>query len=509
MVTLVSDQPVVLGRSLLNAPTVHRIAVGRSRVGIDAAALARVSRNREVLETAIDRGEPIYGVTTGLGALQRRNVPHDEVLDAQRWILRSHAAGVGESLPREIVRAALTVRLQGLLHGYSGIRTLVLERIAELLNLDLIPIVPRTGSLGASGDLAPSAHAFLPLIGEGFLVAQDGSSGPAAEKLGEHGLAPLELVAKEALALINGTHFMAAVGALATVATARLADAADVIAALTLEALYAHPEAFDERVHELRRLEGQARTAATIRALTAGSTRLGAADDTVQDAYSLRCVPQTHGAARAALTFFAELVEVDLNAVTDNPIVFSDPPAVISAGNFHGQSLALAFDTLRLALADLGAVSDRRTFRLLAPSLNRGLPPFLGSPAGPAHGYMIAQYTGAALVAELRVLAHPVSVDNVTTSDNQEDHVSMGMTSALLTIEACAALTNLLAIEAICAAQAIDLSHGELGRGTCEVFKLIRENVPKLDEDRPPAYDIAAIASLIESGRLTVLLDSL
>ncbi len=500
------NETVLLGADELDAQTVRRIAADGVRIRLDPAALERVASNRAALEAAMERGDAIYGVTTGLGALERENVSVREAFSAQRAVLRSHAAGVGAPLSREVVRAAISIRVQSLLRGYSGIRPLVLERIADLLNADLVSVVPRIGSLGASGDLAPSAHAFLPLIGEGELEDADGRRAPAADLLAEHDLEPLALAPKEALALVNGTHFMAAIGALVSVQASNLLDAADAIAALSLEALCGQPGAFEARVHALRELDGQAATAENVRAMVAGSERIGASNGSVQDAYSLRCIPQVHGAAREAMAFFSRMVKVDLNAVTDNPLVFDDPLAVVSAGNFHGQSLALAFDTLRLALADLGSISERRSFRLVSPSLNGDLPAFLSPNAGAGSGYMVAHYTAAALLGGLRALASPVSIDNVPTSDNQEDHVSMGMTAALLAIDSCEALATLLAVEAVCAAQAVDLSEGGLGVGSGRLLALIRERVPTMIEDRPPAEDITAAADLVIGGGVAAAL---
>jgi histidine ammonia-lyase len=505
----VSAAAVTLTGTTLDVAGLHRIAVERAPVSLDTGALAAVAENRRSLEAAIDRGETIYGITTGLGALVRERISAEEATAMQRDILRSHAAGVGEPLPREVVRAALALRLNGLLRARSGVRPLVLERVADLLNLDLVAPVPSTGSLGASGDLAPSAHAFLPLIGEGELTAADGVTHAAIELLAENGLEPLELEAKEALALVNGTHFMTAIGALLSVRVARLLDSADGAAALTLEALHGAPAAFDPRVHELRPLPGQARSAASVRALVAGSERLGTREyDDVQDAYSLRCVPQVHGAAREAAAFFVRMVAVDLNAVTDNPLVL-ETGEIVSAGNFHGQSLAIAFDTLRIALADVSSISERRTFRLLSPSLNHGLPAFLAQEAGRASGYMVAQYTAAALVAELRALAHPASVDSIPTSDNQEDHVSMGMTGALLALRACQKAETVVAVEVLCATQGLETGVRRPGRGVTRLVALVRERVPALEEDRPPAPDIEAVRRLVASGALAAVVQQL
>jgi histidine ammonia-lyase len=476
---------------------------GGSEVALAADALERVERNRRAFARLVERGTPIYGVTTGHGALVLSEVPRELQRQSQANLLRSHAAGAGEELPDAVVRAALGVRLNGLLRGHSGIRPLVLRLLADLLNAGLIPCVPRTGSLGASGDLAPSAHAFLPLIGEGTVRAGDGRRLTGAEALRELDAEPLVLEAKEALALINGTHFMAGIGALLVVRVRRLLDVADLVAATTIDALHGALAPFDPRVHRLRGIAGQRESAAIIAAALRGSEYDRGGDESLQDAYSLRCAAQVHGSAREAWGFFARLVATEVNAVTDNPLVFSDE--VISAGNFHGQALALAFDTLRLALADLGSVSERRTFRLLSPSLNGALPAFLSPSAGPANGYMIVQYVSAALLSELRALAHPVSIDNVPTSDNQEDHVSMGMTGALLALQAVERVERIVAGELLCACQAIDCRPDPPAPAVAGVHALVRERVPPLEEDRPPADDVAALLPLVQGDELARL----
>jgi histidine ammonia-lyase len=341
----------------------------------------------------------------------------------------------------------------------------------------------------------------LPLIGEGEAYDPHGTLVSGAEALAALGLEPLELESKEGLALINGTHFMSAIGALLAVRVARLLDAADLVAAATVDALRGAPAAFEARVHRLRPLAGQQTSAANITAALHGSARIaGPGSAHLQDAYSLRCAAQVHGAAREAFRFFSELVVADLNAVTDNPLVFDDPPEVISAGNFHGQALAVAFDTLRLALADLGSISERRTFRLLSPSLNGRLPAFLTRDAGTSSGYMVVQYTAAALVAELRALAHPVSVDSIPTSDNQEDHVSMGMTAALMALDAADRLERVVAGELLCACQALDCDRGMPGEAVGALHAAVRERVSALTRDRPPADDLAAVLPVITDG---------
>jgi histidine ammonia-lyase len=501
----VTDAVVLDGR--LDAATVLAVATG-ARVELDPDALTDVAACREVLDRLVAAGTPIYGITTGFGALVSERVAPEFQRRLQVDLLRSHAAGTGAELPREVVRAAMAIRVSSLLRGYSGVRPIVPERVVALLNADLVPRVPRSGSLGASGDLAPSAHAFLPLIGEGEVVDRAGRTLSGAQALERLGLEPLALETKEGLALINGTHFMAAIGALLMVRAATLLDTIDVVCACTLDALRGATPAFDDRVHAVRSLRGQIESAANVLTALRGSARVsGPGGARLQDAYSLRCAAQVHGAAREAVAFFDGLVETDLNAVTDNPLVFGDPePAVISAGNFHGQSLALAFDTLRLAIADLGSISERRTFRLVSPSLNGVLPAFLSPTPGPSSGYMIAQYSAAALVAELRALAHPVSVDNVPASDNQEDHVSMGMTAAVMALEAIERLERVVAFELLCACQALDLDPDPPGYVVAMAHAAVRQHVAPLGDDRPPADDARAVEALVREGALAHLL---
>lgn len=497
--------PVTLNGEL-SATDVVAIAAG-ARVELDPAALERVAQNRRVLEQILSTGTPVYGISTGFGALVSNTVAPELQRHLQINLLRSHAAGTGPELPIEVVRGAIAIRANGLLLGHSGVRPVVVQRLAALLNGGYIPRVPRTGSLGASGDLAPSAHAFLPLIGEGQAYDPDGALVSGAEALAALGLEPLELESKEGLALINGTHFMSAIGALLTVRVGRLLDAIDLVTAATIDALRGALPAFDARVHRLRPLAGQSTSAANISLALRGSSRIaGPGSSRLQDAYSLRCAAQVHGAAREALRFFAELVVADLNAVTDNPLVFDDPPEVISAGNFHGQALAVAFDTLRLALADLGSISERRTFRLLSPSLNGRLPEFLTTDAGTSSGYMVVQYTAAALVAELRALAHPVSVDSIPTSDNQEDHVSMGMTAALMALDSADRLEQVVASELLCACQALDCDPGTPGAPVRSLHAAVRELVTPLTRDRPPADDLATVLPLISEGTAAALM---
>lgn len=470
-------------------------------VALDPAALRRVQVSRDTLEAILSSGTAVYGISTGFGALVSNTVAPELQRHLQVNLLRSHAAGTGPDLEPEVVRAAMAIRANGLLLGHSGVRPVVVQRLAALLNSGFTPRVPQTGSLGASGDLAPSAHAFLVLLGEGEAFAPDGSRVSGAQALHRAGIEPLALESKEGLALINGTHFMAAIGALLTLRVGRLLDTADLVAAATIDALRGALPAFDPRVHRLRPLRGQAVSAANVLAALHGSERThGPGSMRLQDAYSLRCAAQVHGAAREGHRFFSELVAADVNAVTDNPLVFADPAEVISAGNFHGQSLAVAFDTLRLGLADLASISERRTFRLVSPSLNGRLPAFLTAEAGASSGYMVIQYTAAALVGELRALAHPVSIDSIPTSDNQEDHVSMGMTGALMALDAVGRVERVLAIELLCACQALDLDSGAPAPAIAALHAAVRERVATLTADRPPAGDLEAVLPVIRDG---------
>lgn len=493
--------PVLIDGSITPSEVVE-VGAG-AQVALTDEALQRIRASRERLEGLLAGGEPIYGVNTGFGALAGEKVSEEYLTDLQLNLLRSHAAGVGSNLPAEIVRGAIAVRLSSLARGFSGIRPLVCERLVEMLDSEWVPVVPRTGSLGASGDLAPSAHAFLPLVGEGEVWSPEGEIVSGAEMVSALGWEPLVLEAKEGLALINGTHFMASVASHVLERSRKLFDLCDLAAASTVDALRGAEAAFDPRAHALRPHPGQIESAAAILAALEGSTRVHPGDDgSTQDAYSLRCAPQVHGAARDALEFFASVVERELISVTDNPLVLEDPDQVVSAGNFHGQALASAFDSLRVALADMASISERRTFRLVSPSTNRDLPAFLSKEPGPSSGMMIVQYTAAALVSELRALATPVSIDSVPTSDNQEDHVSMGMTAADLTMQAVDRLASVLSCEILCSCQAIDLDPGQPGNEVGRLHQVVRGVVPELHEDRPPAPDIEKITGLIDSEEI-------
>jgi histidine ammonia-lyase len=485
------------------------VAHGEARVALGPLTLVAVTRNRASFEEAVGRGVEVYGVTTGVGALVVQPVDAGRTEEAARSLLRSHAAGVGRELAPALVRAAITARLTTLARGHSGVRPELLRVLAELLNHALTPRV-RAGSLGPTGELAAGAHAFLPLIGEGELRDARGALMSGAEGLRRLGLAPLELDGREALALLSGSSWPAAIAGLAAVRVRHVLAAVDVAAALAFDALDGAMPALDPRVHALHHLPGQARSAAHMRAMLAGRERPPRGPGRLQDPYSLRCAPQIHGAARTAAGFFAALVEGELASVTDNPLIFDDPAEVLSSGNFHAQSLAFACDAMRAALADLGGVSERRIYRLVSPSVNGELPPFL-SPHPGASGYMILQYTAAGLVSELRLLAHPVAADSVVVSDNQEDHASNAMLAANTLLESLDRIEAIVAAELVCACQGLDVrpSRGTAGRGSLAAHALVRSVVARLDADRAPADDVAAVAQLVASGAFTRLLDEL
>jgi histidine ammonia-lyase len=501
------DVTVTDGR--LELEDLWRIAHGAARVEIDPRTLEGVARSRAAFEQAIAAGAAVYGVTTGVGALVVQPVDPTCTEEVARSLLRSHAAGVGRELAPELVRAALAARVTTLARAHSGVRPALLQAIAALLNHDLVPRV-RAGSLGPTGELAAAAHAFLPLIGEGEVRDAHGRILPGLLGLKRIGLEPLELDGREALALMSGTSFPAAIAGIAAVRARHVLAAVDVAAAVAFDALDGAMPALDPRVHALHHLPGQTRSAAHMRAVLGGRERVPRAAGRLQDPYSLRCAPQIHGAARAAASFFESIVAGELASVTDNPLVFDDPVEVLSAGNFHGQALACACDTMRAALADLAGVSERRIYRLVSPSVNGELPPFL-TPHPGASGYMILQYTAAGLVSELRLLAHPVGPDNVVVSDNQEDHASNAMLSANTLLDSLDRIESVVAAELLCACQALDVSprDGRPGRGSLAAHALVRSCVPTLDRDRAPADDVAEVADLVASGAFTTLLDDL
>ncbi len=491
---------VVVTGGPLSIADVVAVADRSATVRLGPDAIARMVPARKLVEEVVAEGRPVYGISTGFGALANTRIDPGLAEEAQVALLRSHAAGVGPPLPPEVVRAMLLLRARTLSQGHSGVRPRVVERIIEFLQSDLLPDVPWQGSVGASGDLAPFAHLMLPLIGEGTIGGT-----PAVDVLAEHDLEPLTLQAKEGLSLLNGTEGMLALGILALHRARTLATSADIACALSVEALLGSERPFQERIHELRPHPGQADTAANMRALLAGSEIVASHRDdfthAVQDAYSLRCAPQVHGAARDTMGFAAEVFTREAGAVVDNPIVFPDSGDVVSGGNFHGQPLAFALDFLAVAVTEVGSISERRTDRILDPERSSGLPPFLATQPGLNSGYMLAQYTAAALVAENRVLSHPASVESIPTSGSQEDHVSMGWGAAKKLWDVLDNTTRVLAVEVICAVEGLE--HREPlqpGLGTAAAADAIRAVVPRLTADRPPGPAIEEVAGLIDRG---------
>ena len=458
------------------------------------------------MERAVAAGEPVYGVTTGFGAMASTRIDPSDAKELQLSLLRSHAAGVGPPLPAPMVRAMLLLRARTLSQGHSGVRPVVVERLMNLLELDLLPVVPAQGSVGASGDLAAFAHLTLPLVGEGELTHGD-TRQPAAEVLAVHGIEPLELEAKEGLSLLNGTEGMLAFGVLGLARAERLASAADIACALSVEALLGSVRPFQARIHRLRPHPGQLDSAANLANLLDGS-EIGAShrDDfvhAVQDAYSLRCAPQVHGASRDVLQHAADVFDRELGAVVDNPIIFPEDGDLVSGGNFHGQPLAFALDFITMAVTELASISERRTDRILDPERSSGLPPFLAQRSGLHSGLMLAQYTAAALVAENRVLSHPASIESIPTSGSQEDHVSMGWGAGRKLMDALDNAGRVLAVELLCAAAGTE--HRAPLRpapGTAAALAAVRTVVEPVGDDRPLGGDIEAIARLIEDGEL-------
>ncbi|MDQ2854393.1 MAG: histidine ammonia-lyase [Chloroflexota bacterium] len=478
------------------------------QVALDPDAAERMLASRAVIEQLVAEGATVYGVTTGFGDLANVRIEPGQVAELQRNLVRSHTAGVGEPLPVDVVRAMLLLRANALAIGLSGVRPAVAELLCGMLNESIHPVIPSRGSVGASGDLAPLAHLAAVLIGEGEADTPTGPM-PGAEALSGAGLVPLELGAKEGLALLNGTQLMTAIAALVLHDGRRLAASADVIGGMSLEAMEGTGAAFDEELIGARPHLGQVAVAAHLRALLLGS-QIGAshADSShrLQDPYSLRCMPQVHGAVRDGLDQLERVLTVEMNAVTDNPLVFTDG-RVVSGGNFHGEPMALAIDYAKIALAELASISERRTARLVDAHLS-GLPPFLSDEPGLRSGLMIVQYTAASLVNEMQTLTHPSSVDTIPTSANQEDHVSMGATAALHLWQILGAAETVLAIEALCAAQGLDFrAPMRPGAGLARAHAGLRSRVPHLAEDRSPAPDIAAARELLHSGDLLAAAD--
>jgi len=495
----------------LTVSDVWAVAVGRAPVELSDAARDRMRAARELVERAAHgTSEHTYGINTGFGRFVSTAIPEELTEELQLRLLRSHACGVGDRYPDEIVRAAMLLRANTLAKGNSGARISTVELLLDCLDRGVVPVVPSRGSVGASGDLAPLAHLALPLVGEGEAFV-DGDRLSGAEALARVGLEPTRLAAKEGLSLINGTQFMAAYLALGLVRARRLARAADVACAMSLEALQGSRTSFLPQIHALRPLKGQGDSAANVLRLLEGSAIMESHRwcDKVQDAYSLRCAPQVHGASRDLFDYADYTVSVELNAATDNPLVLVDDEALVSNGNFHGQPLAFALDALAMAASELANISERRVERLVNPNLSDGLPPFLTLDGGLNSGFMIPQYVAASLVSENKVLSHPASVDSIPTSAGQEDHVSMGSISAVKAWQVLANCERALAIELLAGAQAVEF-HAPLepGAGVREARAAVRVLSPRLREDRSLAADIEAVAVSIRDGSLLAAVEA-
>ena len=474
---------------------------------------SRVVRSRRLLEDAIAGGGATYGVNTGFGKLASTRVPDEHLADLQRNLLLSHAVGVGAAIPRSVARLMLDLKIVALGQGFSGVSPRTFERLLTFAERDLVPVVPSRGSVGASGDLAPLAHMALPLIGYGTFMMPDGRECAAAEVLAEEGLGPIELQAKDGLALINGTQFMGAYAACILDRARRLVRTADILGAMSLEALQGSATPFDARIHAIRPHDGQVTVARNIRMLLVQSEILESHRHCgkVQDPYSLRCIPQVHGASRDTLSHAVHVVETDINSVTDNPLVFAgqegtdggvdSPPDVLSGGNFHGQPLALVLDYAAIALAELASISERRTYLLLEG--HDGLPRLLMRETGLNSGFMIPQYTSAALVSENKVLCHPASVDSIPTSLGQEDHVSMGSVGAVKLWQVLENVENVLAIELLTAAQALDYRAPlRPGRGVEIAHQFVRGVVPHREADYLFQDDMRPCVELVRTSAL-------
>lgn len=496
-------EPLQIGSSQLRIPQLVEVARGGLAVFLSKEAEARVLQGQGLVEEWVREGRKVYGITTGFGALADVAIAPEKARALQRNVLMSHAVGVGEALPEEVVRGAMLLRVRDATLGRSGLSLEIVRRIVDFLNLGVVPIVPAKGSVGASGDLAPLAHMFLPLMGEGE-VTYKGRRLSGAQVLEELGMAPLEPGPGEGLALINGTQVMTAIGALVVWDALQLARTADAACAMSLEVLLGTRTEFDPRIHKARPHPGQAVSAHNMLRITAGSEIISSHKDCsrIQDAYTLRCSPQVHGASRDAIAYALKVVETEMNSCTNNPLVFPETREYLLGGNFHGQPVALAMDFLAIAVSELANISERRIERLVNPQLS-GLPAFLIQDGAINSGFMIAQYTAAALVSENKVLAHPASVDSIPTSANKEDHVSMGTIAARKAAEVVANSQRVLAIELLCAAQALDLfTDMRAGQGTQAAYQTIRERIPHLDRDRFLSRDMEEALILLRSGEI-------
>jgi histidine ammonia-lyase len=500
---------VTINGQALSSTQLLAVARNYMPVTLGSESVSRILAARAVIEKLADEGQTVYGVTTGFGQLSRVRIPHDQLTDLQHNLLRSHAAGVGEPLSEEVTRAMMLLLAASLARGNSGVRTEVVQLLLDMLNARVYPIIPSRGSVGASGDLAPLAHLGLTLIGEGDAMLE-GQRYTGAEVLQRAGLAPLHLQAKEGLALINGTHMMEAIAILALADAQTLLRTAEVACAMSIEGLMGSHVPLDARIHTRRGQQGQQVSAARLRKLVSNSEINASHRDCprVQDPYTMRCSPQVFGAVRDALEYCTNIFERELGAVTDNPLVFPEDGDVLSGGNFHGQPLALALDFLAIALAQLASFSERRIFNLMGPHDwdENGAPLFLTPNPGLNSGFMITQYVAAALVNEIKILAHPASIDSISTSAGMEDFNSMGATSAHKVLRIVEQAQQVVAIELMCAAQMLDFRKPlKPGLGVQKAFDIVRSYVEKLEHDRTLAPDIAALANAVKEGAFEIV----
>lgn len=494
---------IVLNGKDLTLESLIRITRNGAQVCASLEAMEDVKKSRALVEELVAGGRPMYGINTGFGRFSEVAIPEEDINLLQIKLILADAAGVGAPLPTDVVRGMLVMRANSLLNGFSGVRPVVINTILDMLNRGVHPVVPEKGSVGSSGDLCPLAHMVLPMIGLGE-AEYNGVVMEGAEAMAKAKIPLIELKAKEGLALINGTQCMTSVAAHALADAITLKKTADIVGALTVESLRGIKNAYDPRIQDVRRHSGQKEAAENMLRLLEGSEYVTTQGELrMQDSYSLRCIPQIHGASRLAIDYVASVVENEINAVTDNPIVLVDTGDVFSGGNFHGQPVAIAADTLGIALSELGNISERRIAKLIDPALNHGLPPFLVKHGGINCGFMIPQYAAAALVSENKVLAHPASVDSIPTSAGQEDHVSMGTIGARKAAQILENVRMVLGIELMCAAQALDLQEKrKLGAGTEAAYKVIRGAVEFMEEDRVFYKDQKLAAELIADGTL-------
>lgn len=502
-----SHQELVIGDHPLTIEDVVKVARHKNiKVSLSKKTQKNIEKARKVVDDIVDNEKIAYGITTGFGMFKNKLISTDDVKTLQKNLIRSHAIGTGSYFSEEIVRAAILIRINSLSHGYSGIRLEVIESLMNLLNFGIYPYVPAKGSVGASGDLAPLSHLMLVIMGEGEVIV-DGKRRDAEEILQSNGIEPIVLEAKEGLALNNGTSFMTGIACLNVFDAELLSKSYDLVLALSLEGLAGTLAAYEKRVHQLRPHQGQIDCAKNVYDILHDSKIISSYNrqERVQDSYSLRCAPQVHGAAKDSIAHVRKVVEVEVNSTTDNPLIFSDKNEAVSAGHFHGEPISMAMDFLSMAVAELGNISERRQAKMLDINHSEGLPAFLtdSERAGLNSGYMIAQYTSAALVAENKVLAHPACVDSIPTSANQEDHVSFGTTAARQAREIINNVFDIMTIEAMMAAQALEYRGPEhMAKGSRFLYEMIRVRVDVLEDDRILYQDLQLLKPDFKSGRI-------